>query len=146
MPKRIFITVAETSGDKHAAALIRSLKTLDPTIDIEGFGGPEMAAAGATILRETVKDAAMTVHGVKRVFEVRRLLKEASRIYATRKPNLQICDDSSAMNLHFARRAKQAGVPVLYYVAPQLWASCGPMSISSRASCRSRKNISAGMA
>jgi lipid-A-disaccharide synthase len=123
MPRRVFITVAETSGDRHAAQLVRSLRQLDPTILIEGFGGPEMAAAGATILRETVADAAMTLHGAKRAIEVSRLLKEASQYYQDTKPDLQVCVDSSAMNLLFARRAKEAKIPVLYYVAPQLWAS-----------------------
>lgn len=123
MARRVFITVAETSGDRHAAQLVRSLRQLDPDIIIEGYGGPEMAEAGATILCETVANAAMTVHGAKRVFEISSLLKQASAYYREQKPDLQVCVDSSAMNLHFARRAKEAKVPVLYYVAPQLWAS-----------------------
>jgi lipid-A-disaccharide synthase len=123
MPRRVFITVAEVSGDQHAAELIRSLKQLDPEIIIEGFGGPQMAAAGANILYETTRNAAMTFHAVKRVFEVSRLLKQAREYYRTQKPDLQICVDSSGMNLHFARAAKEEGIKVLYYIAPQLWAS-----------------------
>ncbi len=123
MPRRVFITVAEVSGDQHAAELIRSLKQLDPEIIIEGFGGPMMAEAGANILYETTRKAAMTFHALKRVFEVSRLLKQARQYYLEHKPNLQICVDSSGMNLHFARAAKEAGVKVLYYIAPQLWAS-----------------------
>jgi lipid-A-disaccharide synthase len=123
MARRVFITVAETSGDKHAAQLVRSLRQLDSTITVEGFGGPDMAAAGTRLLRETVADAAMLHHGGKRALEVSRLLKEASQHYLQTRPDLHVCVDSSAMNLHFARRAKQAGIPVLYYVAPQLWAS-----------------------
>jgi lipid-A-disaccharide synthase len=123
MPRRVFITVAEVSGDLHAAELIRSLRQLDPEIIIEGFGGPMMAAAGANILHETTTKAAMTFHAVKRVFEFSRLLKEAKNYYREKKPDLQICVDSSGVNLHFARAAKEAGVKVLYYIAPQLWAS-----------------------
>ena len=123
MSKRVFITVAEVSGDQHAAELIRSLKHLDPEIIIEGFGGPQMAAAGANILHETTRKAAMTFHAVKRVFEVSRLLKQARQYYRDNKPDLQICVDSSGMNLHFARAAKEEGIKVLYYIAPQLWAS-----------------------
>jgi lipid-A-disaccharide synthase len=123
MPRRVFITVAEVSGDQHAAELIRSLKQLDPSIIVEGFGGPMMAAAGANILYETTRKAAMTFYAVKRVFEVSRLLKEARQYYREHKPDLQICVDSSGMNLHFARAAKEEGVKVLYYIAPQLWAS-----------------------
>src|SRR5581483_3932685 len=123
MPRRVFITVAEVSGDQHAAELIRSLKQLDPDIIIEGFGGPLMQEAGANILYETTRKAAMTFHAVKRVFEVSRLLKQAREYYRQHKPDLQICVDSSGMNLHFARAAKEEGVKVLYYIAPQLWAS-----------------------
>jgi len=61
--RRVFITVAEVSGDKHAAQLVRSLKQLDPQMIIEGHGGPEMAAAGAYIHRETVGNAAMGWRG-----------------------------------------------------------------------------------
>jgi lipid-A-disaccharide synthase len=123
--RRIFITVGEVSGDNHAAKLVRALKQLDPTIIIDGFGGPAMAREGANILYETTAKAAMTFHAVKRVFEFKGLLKQAREIYRdpARRPDLQICVDSSGVNLHFARAAKQAGIPVLYYVAPQLWAS-----------------------
>jgi lipid A disaccharide synthetase len=51
------------------------------------------------------------------------LLKQARAYYREHKPELQICVDSSGMNLHFARAAKEEGVKVLYYIAPQLWAS-----------------------
>jgi lipid-A-disaccharide synthase len=117
------MTVAEVSGDRHAAGLIKALRQLEPDIIIEGFGGPEMAAAGATILYETTCGAAMTLHGVRRVFEVSRLLKRADHYYRQHRPDLQICVDSSAMNLPFARVARCAGVAVMYYVAPQVWAS-----------------------
>jgi lipid-A-disaccharide synthase len=123
MPHRVFITVAEVSGDLHAAELIRSLREIDPEIEVQGFGGPQMAAAGAKILHETTTGAAMTVHGVMRAIEVWKLLKRAREMYQTWKPDLQICVDSSAMNLPFAKAAKEAGVPVFYYIAPQLWAS-----------------------
>src|SRR5438552_6106941 len=95
MPRRVFITVAEVSGDKHAAGLIRALRSIEPDLVIEGFGGPEMAGAGAKILYETTSGAAMTVHGAKRVFEISRLLKQARRYYRQLKPDLQICVDSS---------------------------------------------------
>src|SRR3954454_25149792 len=81
MPRRVFITAAEVSGDQHAAELIRSLKQLDPEIIIEGFGGPLMAAAGANILHETTRKAAMTFYAVARVFEVSKLLKQAREYY-----------------------------------------------------------------
>ena len=121
--KRVFITAAEVSGDQHAAELIRSLKSLDPTIEIEGLGGPKMAAAGATLVEETVGKAAMGWRGALRAIEASRWMKLLSARYAAAPPDLHISVDSSAINLPFARRAKSFGVPVLYYIAPQLWAS-----------------------
>lgn len=121
-PKRIFITVAEVSGDRHAAQLIRALRALDPSVEIEGVGGPEMRAAGAVIHHETVSNAAMGWRGALRALEVWRLLRWTKRHFARRPPDLQVGVDSPSMNFHFARLAKAHGLPVLQYVAPQLWA------------------------
>jgi len=122
--KRIFITAAEASGDQHAAELVRSLKELDPSLDIEGLGGSKMAAAGVKLLEETVGKAAMGWRGALRAFEASRWMDLVSARYRDAKPDLHICVDSSAINLPFARLAKEKfGVPVLYYIAPQLWAS-----------------------
>ena len=123
VPRRIFISVGEVSGDQHAAGFAQALVKLDPTCEMTGIGGPAMAAAGVTLLAETTARAAMTFHALARVREVRRLLRQTARRYLTDPPDLHVCVDSSGMNLHFARIARQAGVPVLYYVAPQLWAS-----------------------
>jgi lipid-A-disaccharide synthase len=123
MPRRVFITVAEVSGDNNAASFAAALKTLDPSIQLEGLGGPKMAAAGVKIHFETTAGAAMTLHGLKRASEVWRWLKWMKAEYARAKPDLHVCVDSSGFNLHFAKVAKSFGVPVLYYVAPQLWAS-----------------------
>jgi lipid-A-disaccharide synthase len=121
-PRRIFITVAEVSGDRHAAQLIHALRSLDSTLIIEGLGGPEMAAAGATIHRETVGNAAMGWRGALRAFEVMGLLKWTRKYFQQHKPDLQIGVDSPSMNFHFAKLAKGMDIPVMQYVAPQLWA------------------------
>lgn len=121
--RRIFITVAEVSGDQHAAHLIRSLKQLDPTLIIEGLGGPQMRAAGAIIHHETVKSAAMGFSAVFRAREVFRLLRWTGAHFKQHRPDLQICCDSWGMNNYFARLAHGLGIPVLYYIAPQTWAS-----------------------
>ncbi|HSU65373.1 MAG TPA: hypothetical protein VLJ39_00750 [Tepidisphaeraceae bacterium] len=122
MPRRIFITVAEVSGDKHAAQLIRSLQQLDPTIIIEGLGGPEMQSAGAIIHRNTTQKAAMGWRGIFRASEVMNALRWTRRHFETQRPDLLIGVDSPSMNFHFAKVAHELGIPVLQYVAPQLWA------------------------
>ncbi len=123
MEQRVFITVGEVSGDRHAAELIRSLKALRPGIRIEALGGPRMREAGAVLLAEMTGKAAMLHHGAARAIEVWRLLRDLRKRYRADPPDLHVCVDSSGMNLHFARAAKSCGVPVLYYVAPQVWAS-----------------------
>ncbi|MBC7782337.1 MAG: hypothetical protein H7144_00740, partial [Burkholderiales bacterium] len=107
-----------------AAGVVAALKRLDPSLIVEGVGGPRMAAAGATIHQETTTKAAMSLHAIKRVLEIRRL--EAwlrNRYRSADKPDLHICVDSSGFNLRFAKLAREAGVKTLYFVAPQLWAS-----------------------
>src|ERR1700722_2410594 len=121
-PRRVFITVAEVSADQHEAHLIPSLKELDPTIIVEGLGGPEMRAAGAIIHHETVGKAAMGLSGFYRVFEMFNFVKWTRKHFATNRPDLQICCDSPEMNFHFAKLAHGFGTPVLFYIAPQLWA------------------------
>jgi lipid-A-disaccharide synthase len=123
MPRLIFISVAEASADQHAAALITALRALDPQIVIRGIGGPRMQAAGAVLTRETVGGAAMGWRGALRALEVARIIRQTRQSYLNQKPDLHICIDSSAMNIPFAKMARSMGVPVLYYIAPQLWAS-----------------------
>jgi lipid-A-disaccharide synthase len=121
--RRVFITVAEVSGDRHAAQLVSALRQLDPTVEIEGLGGPEMLAAGASVYRDTVGNAAMGWRGALRAFEVLRLLNWTRDHFQRRgRPDLQIGVDSPSMNFHFAKLAREMGVPVMQYVAPQLWA------------------------
>jgi lipid-A-disaccharide synthase len=123
MARRVFITVAEASGDQHAAHLIAALRAIEPDLVIEGLGGEEMRAAGATIHRETVLRAAMGWKGALRYFELRRAVKWTQRYFRKSPPDLQICIDSWSMNWHFAQIAHDMHIPVLYYVAPQVWAS-----------------------
>ncbi len=123
MPRRVFITVGEVSGDMHAGRLIEELRSLEPDVIVEGIGGESMRAAGATIHHETVSRAAMGWQALLRAFEVRRLLNWMRRYFQKNPPDLLICIDSWAMNWHFARMAHQRHVPVLYYIAPQVWAS-----------------------
>ncbi|HZL34949.1 MAG TPA: hypothetical protein VFC78_06550 [Tepidisphaeraceae bacterium] len=122
MSRRVFITVAEVSGDKHAAQLIASLRQIDPSLLIEGHGGPEMAAAGAIIHRDTVTRAAMGWRGFLRAGEIYKILRWTRRYFDENRPDLLIGVDSPSMNFHFARAAHERGIPALQYVAPQLWA------------------------
>lgn len=123
MTFRVFITVGEASGDQHAAMLIKELKAQSRDIIVEGIGGPAMADAGAMVHYDTVQRAAMGWKGALRYFELSRILKWTRHHFRQRLPDLLICIDSWSMNWHWAKLAHDMGIPVLYYIAPQMWAS-----------------------
>ncbi|MGD1277951.1 MAG: hypothetical protein ABR964_12110 [Tepidisphaeraceae bacterium] len=123
MARRIFITVAEASGDRHAANLIRQLCALDPELIVEGLGGSEMAAAGAVVHHDTVTKADMGWRRLAQYWHFRRLRSWTRQYFRQHPPDLQICIDSWTMNWHWARLAHEMHVPVMYYIAPQIWAS-----------------------
>jgi len=123
MARRVFITVGEASGDQHAALLVRELKAMDKDIIIEGIGGPSMAAAGAMVHFDTVQRAAMGLRALLRYFELRRILKWTRGYFREHPPDLLVCIDSWAMNWHWAKLAYGLKIPVMYYIAPQVWAS-----------------------
>jgi lipid-A-disaccharide synthase len=99
------------------------MRALEPDLIVEGLGGPEMAAAGAIIHHDTVTHAAMTWKAVFRYIELGRVLFWTKRYWQENRPDLQICLDSWTMNWHWARLAHGMGIPVLYYIPPQVWAS-----------------------
>jgi lipid-A-disaccharide synthase len=122
-PRRIFITVAEASADLHAANFVRAVRAVDPSVEVEALGGARLREAGAVVHHETVARAAMGWRAAFRAAEVHRLLRWTREYYERNRPDLHVCCDSWSMNVHFAKLAKERGVPVLYYIAPQTWAS-----------------------
>lgn len=123
MAQSIFISAAEPSADENAALLAGELRALRPSLRLRGVGGERMRAAGVSLFADTVTRSAMGAAAVGRAREVARLLARIAADFTRDKPNLVVCTDSWAMNVHVARLAHARGVPVLYYVAPQTWAS-----------------------
>jgi len=121
--RRIFVSAGEPSGDAHAAALVRALRASDPSLIVEGVGGPELAAAGAELVAR-IED--LTVIGfvevLKKVPAHWRLLHTIRRRLASGEIALIILVDYPGFHLRVASAARALGVPVLYYIAPQLWA------------------------
>jgi lipid-A-disaccharide synthase len=122
-PVRVFVTVAEHSADQHAAHVVRALRMLDARIEVHALGGDALRAAGAIVHHDTVSKAAMGLRAFGRAFEVKRLLRWTDAFCRQTPMDLHICCDSWTMNVHFARGARARGVPVLYFIAPQAWAS-----------------------
>jgi lipid-A-disaccharide synthase len=119
----VFISAGEPSGDLHGANLIRELKRLDPHIRLSGFGGDRMAAAGCQLLYPLTKHSVMWfLHVVKQVFTFLRLLDEAQEFFRRERPDVLVVIDYPGFHWRLAKRAKAEGIPVVYFVPPQIWA------------------------
>ncbi len=120
--RTIFVSAAEASGDMHAAALIRQIKQQFPNTRCEGLGGPRMGDAGCSIIENLVRRSAMLTHAVAQVPFYFKLLKRIKEHFARQRPDMVVLVDSFAWNSHVGKAARQLGIPVLYYIPPQLWA------------------------
>jgi lipid-A-disaccharide synthase len=110
----------ETSGDHHAAAVIAAL---GGRADCFGLGGPAMREAG---LRLDLDLASRSVIGFVEVLKhfayFRRAFKLAERLLAQERPDLLVLVDYPGFNLRLAKRAHALGIPIAYYISPQVWA------------------------
>jgi lipid-A-disaccharide synthase len=120
---KLFLSAGEPSGDLHGSNLIHALKRHDPTIQITGFGGPKMTAAGAELLYPLTELAVMGLRRVVRHLPTFfRLAAIAERRFRVARPDAVVLIDYPGFNFALARRAHAAGIPVYYFVPPQLWA------------------------
>lgn len=119
----IFLSAGEPSGDLHGAAVARALRQRWPSARLLGLAGPRMRAEGVEPVVDFERLAVMGFVEVLRhlPFFV-RLLRRAERILQERGVDLVVPIDYPGFNLRFARRASGRGIPVLYYIAPQVWA------------------------
>lgn len=122
--RRVLLVAGEASGDLLGAHLAQALLRQDSRLQLYGLGGERMAAAGCRLLAPasalSVMGLVEVVRHLPRILAVFRLLAGALR--GPLRPDLVILIDSPDFNLPLATRARRAGVPVLYYVSPQVWA------------------------
>ena len=120
---RIFLSAGEASGDLHGAALAVALRQLYPQAEIFGLAGPRMQAAGVTPIVDFERLVVMGfVEIVSRLPFFLSLRRTVVRLLHDDPPDLVIPIDYPGFNLRLTREAHRAGIPVLYYIAPQLWA------------------------
>lgn len=117
------LSCAEASGDLYAGALVRELKAMQPDIAVSGFGGPHFAAAGGELLADfrglAVTGITEAIPKIPKYFKTLRLLVGAAR---TMRPDALVVIDSPDFNFRLAPAIKRLGVPVIYYISPQIWA------------------------
>jgi lipid-A-disaccharide synthase len=119
----VLLLAGEASGDLHAAALAESLGRRRPDLRLGGVGGGRMAAAGVTLLERTDTMAVMGFAEVLRKIPHHwALLRRLDRRLASGEVALVVAVDYPGFNVRVAEAAHRHGVPVLYYITPQVWA------------------------
>ena len=118
----LLFTAFEPSGDALAARVIEALTALVPDLKIYAWGGPKMQEAGATLVEQTVTDAAMGLGALSRVQEVRRQVGNIRRWAKSYRVLAHVAVDSPAANFPICKVTRKAGARVVNLVAPQLWA------------------------
>jgi lipid-A-disaccharide synthase len=119
----VLLLAGEASGDLHAAEVARALTKKLPGVHITGLGGPRMAAAGVKLLAGLDQLAVMGfVEVVSHLSFFRRLEKRLGALLRSGEVDLVVPVDYPGFNLRIARLAHDVGVPVLYYISPQVWA------------------------
>ena len=119
---RILIITGEASGDLHGAHLAKAIAARDPGAQLVGIGGAGMRAAGVAMIPGIPQLDVMGLIGLSAVRLLIRRVLAIRRILKAERWDLVVLIDNPGLNFHFARIAKGAGLRVVYYIAPQLWA------------------------
>ncbi len=123
MPQEILIVTGEASGDAQAAELAAAIRRRQRGVDLYGIGGERMRAAGVRTIIDagelSLMGFAELAGGASRIW---RSYREVTRSIRRRRPALVILVDFPDFNLRLARVARAEGIPVFYYVSPQVWA------------------------
>ena len=119
--REILILAGEASGDLHGAILAERLRVLRPDLVLAGTGGARMRTAGVEMIEEH-EGVVGFVEVLRHIPAHLRLLRRLKARLATGMVGLVICIDYPGFNMRVAAAARDAGVPVLYYITPQVWA------------------------
>jgi len=119
----IWINAGETSGDMHGALLVRALRKINPDTRFVCMGGDALKQAGCEI-KFSIEE--LSVMGFTEVFtqlpRIIRLIGRVKREIRRLRPDAVVLIDSPDFNFFIAKRAKKMGIPVFYYISPQVWA------------------------
>ena len=123
MAKKLFVIAGEVSGDMHAAGAISELLKARPDVMVFGIGGQKIRQLGAELLYDTAQMSIMgMVDVVKHAGFLRRVIRELKEAVRREKPFAALLVDYPGMNMLMARFLHQLGIPVIYYISPQVWA------------------------
>lgn len=121
MSQKLMISAGEASGELYGALLSKEIWKLRPDVEIFGIGGPRMENEGVELISGISSIMGFT-EAIKHLGELKKCLNKAGEALVRRRPDVLVLIDYPDFNLALAKRAKAAGIPVLYYVSPQVWA------------------------
>ena len=122
-PLKVMISAGEASGDRLGAGLARALVRLHPGVEILGMGGDEMADAGVRLVQHASEVAVVGfVEVIRHLPTIRRAMARLEGVLRDERPDVLVPVDFPDFNLRLAAKSAAAGVPVVYYVSPQVWA------------------------
>ncbi len=119
---RIFLITGEISGDIYASLLIKRIKEIEPTFHFLTIGGPLVRKCLVENVFSAEKISLVGLPSLKQLREYKYIFEQVKKILIKRKVDLVILIDFPGFNLRVAKFAKKLGYPVIYYVAPQVWA------------------------
>jgi len=123
MTKNILIVAGEVSGDIHASHLVKNLKKLDSSVRLFGIGGKNMSGEGVEILMGIDDLAIIGVWEIiVKIPYIREAFAKIKKCVSQNAPDAAILVDYPGFNLRLARELKKQGIPVIYYITPQVWA------------------------
>lgn len=119
-----FFIAGENSGDLHGSNLLRAMQRLHPKVKAVGLGGPKLQEAGMDLRTNMVENLAIIgLAGVfKNFLTIRRIFLDTVEYLKEHRPDAIILIDYAGFNIRMAERAKKLGIPVVWYVSPQIWA------------------------
>ncbi len=120
---KLCVVAGEASGDLHASAVVRELSALDPSLRVFGIGGDRLAAEGMRLVRDARHLAIVGLFNVVwHLPVVFRAFRDLMREIDHEQPDAVMLVDYPDFNLRVARECKRRGIPVIYYISPQVWA------------------------
>ncbi len=120
---KIMLLAGEASGDHHGAQLLEAIQAEVPGASFFGMGGTDLKKAGMDVLVDASEMAVVGLFEVISHFPlIRRSRQKLLAAMADRKPDLLICIDYPDFNLNLAGKAKKRGIPIFYFISPQVWA------------------------
>ncbi|OPX34753.1 lipid-A-disaccharide synthase [candidate division KSB1 bacterium 4484_188] len=121
--EKILIIAGEASGDRHAADLVQKLKDILPGAKFYGIGGDAMAARGVELFYHIQQMAFLGfVEVLRHLPFIKKVFRFLEQWMKSNQPRAVILVDYPGFNLRLAKIAKKLGIPVVYYICPQLWA------------------------